>query len=69
MNKFNPNKVGKQTLVLCTEIANNETYTTAPLTIYQRIRTQFTVAQTVDQVVGLGYPQELVELIYAETFK
>jgi len=69
MNKFNPDKVGKTTLKLCKEIAENKQYATAPLRVYQDIRTQFTIAQTVNQVIELGYPQELVELIYNETFK
>jgi len=69
MNKFNPDKVGKLTLKLCKELAETEQYTTAPLRVYQNIRTQFTIAKTVTEIVEMGYPLELVELIYNETFK
>lgn len=70
MNKFNSNKVSNQTLKLCVEMANKETYiTAAPLTIYQRIRSHLTTTQAVTQVVELGFPQELVDLVHLETFK
>ena len=69
MNKFNPDKVGKITLKLCKEIAETQEYLTAPLGVYQNIRTQFTIAKTIDEVVDMGYPLELVELIHNETFK
>ena len=42
MNKFNSDKVQKETLKLCKEIAESREYITAPLTVYQEIRTQFT---------------------------
>ena len=69
MNKFNPDKVGKTTLKLCKEIVENEQHITAPLRVYKNIREQFTITKTVTEIVEMGYPQELVELIYNETFK
>ncbi len=67
MNKFNPDKVGKTTLKLCKEIAENEQYVTAPLAIYNKIRGQFTIAKTIEEV-ATEYPLELVELVHAEVF-
>ena len=66
MNKFNPDKVGKTTLKLCKEIAENEQYATAPLRVYKNIREQFTIAKTVTEIVEMGYPLELIELIQSE---
>lgn len=67
MNKYNPDKVQKRTLELCKELAEKEEYLTAPLTIYERIRSLFTTNISIMEVSNT-YPQELVELVHAEVF-
>ena len=68
MIKFEAKNVQKRTLELCKIEADKAKYVTAPLRVYQDIRTQFTIAKTVDEIVELGCDRELVELIKGETF-
>ena len=68
MKKFDTKKVQKKTLELCKEEAEKAEYLTAPLRVYQDIRTQFTIAKTVDEIVDIGYNRDLVELIKGEVF-
>jgi len=55
MKKFNPYKIQKETLKLCKEIAESREYITAPLIVYIEIRSQFTIAKKIDEIIEQGF--------------
>lgn len=68
MIKLNINKIDNKVLEQCRNIAEDSKYETAPVRIYEDIRNAFCIAKSVEDIVSMGFPLDLVEAIKKEVF-